>query len=46
LKNNSLNNVLQQLHQETEYVYSDEGLTDLCEANKYEFTENGSLIYN
>ena len=46
LKSNSLNNVLQQLHQETEYVYSDEGLTDLCEANEYEFTENGSLIYN
>lgn len=36
--------VLDYLHEDTEYVYSDEGLRDLCEANGYEFAEDGELI--
>jgi hypothetical protein len=32
------------LHKDSEYVYSDQGLEELCEANDYEFTEKGSLI--
>ena len=31
-------NVLRTLHNEGEYLYSDEGLFELCEANGYEFT--------
>ena len=33
------------LHQDTEYLYSDEGLQELCEAFDYEFTEEGMCIY-
>lgn len=33
--------VLRALHRDTEYLYSDEGLTEFCEANEYEFTEKG-----
>ena len=29
------------LHNEGEYIYSDEGLRETCEANEYYFTENG-----
>ena len=36
--------VLNSLHKDTEYIYSDEGLTELCEANEYEFTEEGELL--
>jgi len=36
--------VLGYLHQDTEYVYSDEGLRDLCQANGYEFTGEGKLL--
>ena len=35
--------VLEALHQDTEYLYSDEGLQELCEANDYEFTEEGEV---
>ena len=38
------NNALNSLHKDTEYIYSDEGLTELCEANEYEFYENGELL--
>tara|TARA_R110002126_G_scaffold282370_2_gene430733 strand:+ start:339 stop:770 length:432 start_codon:yes stop_codon:yes gene_type:complete len=31
--------VLRALHEDSEYIYSDEGLKELCEANEYEFTE-------
>lgn len=34
--------VLKILHAETDYIYSDEGLFDLCEANGYEFDEDGN----
>jgi len=32
------------LHKDTEYIYSNEGLTELCEANDYEFNEDGSFF--
>lgn len=35
--------VLRSLHNEGEYLYSDSGLFDLCEANGYEFTESGKI---
>ena len=35
--------VLRALHQDTEYLYSDEGLQEFCEANEYEFTEEGEV---
>lgn len=30
------------LHNEGEYLYSDEGLREMCEANEYEFLKDGS----
>jgi hypothetical protein len=36
--------VLRALHEDSEYIYSDEGLKELCEANEYEFTEEGEII--
>lgn len=36
--------VLSTLHHDTEYCYSDEGLYELCEANQYEFTEEGNIF--
>jgi len=35
--------VLKDLHNEGEYIYSDEGLREFCEANEYEFTESGKI---
>lgn len=35
--------VLDSLHSETEHVYSNDGLYDLCVANEYEFTEDGKF---
>jgi hypothetical protein len=32
------------LHNDSEYVYSDEGLEELCIANGYEFNELGECI--
>tara|TARA_R110000823_G_C15815559_1_gene488727 strand:- start:491 stop:928 length:438 start_codon:yes stop_codon:yes gene_type:complete len=32
------------IHQDTEYVYSDEGLFEYLDANDYEFTEEGKCI--
>ena len=37
-------NVLRALHNEGEYLYSDEGLFELCAANEYEFTESGEIV--
>lgn len=31
------------LHHEGDYIYSDEGLAELCEANQYYFTESGAF---
>lgn len=36
--------ILDALHKSTEWVYSEEGLTELCEANEYEFYENGKFV--
>jgi hypothetical protein len=36
--------VLDTLHQDTEFCYSDEGLYELCEANEYEFSDSGEVI--
>ena len=36
--------VLVALHRDTEYVYSDEGLHEICTANDYEFNEKGELV--
>jgi hypothetical protein len=35
--------ILKSLHDETEYCYSDEGLTELCEGNEYYFLANGRI---
>lgn len=44
LRNGNPNEVLDSLHSDTEYVYSDDGLFELCEANQYEFDEDGNCI--
>jgi len=36
--------VLTALHADTEHQYSDEGLFEMCEANEYEFYENGKVV--
>ena len=38
------NRVLRALHNDSEYVYSNEGLLELCFANDYEFNEQGKVI--
>lgn len=44
IKDNSLESaVLSILHKEGEYAFSDEGLRDTCEANGYEFLEDGTF---
>ena len=35
--------VLKTLHAEGDYLYSDEGLRDMCEVNEYEFDETGAI---
>ena len=35
---------LKALHDEGEWLYSDEGLTDMCEANQWLFTEEGEIF--
>ena len=37
--------VLEALHTDTEYRYSDEGIHEHCEANEYEFNEDGSFYF-
>lgn len=44
LKEGRPEKVLDELHSDTEYKYSDEGLLELCEANEYEFDENGKFF--
>jgi len=36
--------LLDVLHRDTEHVYSDEGLRDICEINGWEFTQDGKLF--
>lgn len=35
--------MLKTLHDEGDYIYSDEGLKELCEANEYQFKECGEI---
>lgn len=44
LREGNLDKVLDILHSSTEYVYSDKGLEEMCEANEYEFDEDGIVI--
>ena len=44
LANDTMCNVLDAIHNETEYIYSDDGLTELCEINGYEFNLDGSIV--
>jgi len=44
LREGNTNKVLDSLHGDTEYIYSDKGLLELCNANEYEFDENGKCI--
>jgi len=41
LKDGNLKAALKSLHADTEYIYSDKGLLEFCEANEYEFLESG-----
>jgi len=43
LRKNDFTEVFEALHQETEYRYSDEGLTDCIEANNCEFYDCGKM---
>ena len=43
LKSGNMSKVLDTLHDETEYQYSDEALKDFCDANEYYFFENGKF---
>jgi len=43
LQENDMKKVLDVLHKDTEYVYSNIGLTEHCQCNNYEFNENGSF---
>ena len=36
--------ILKHIHDETDYLYADESLRDMCEANEYEFTEDGECV--
>lgn len=39
----ALSKYLDRIHDEYEWMLTDEYLLDLCEANEYEFTENGEI---
>ena len=43
LNEGNINNALNALHKQGEYIYSDEGLKEFCEANEFEFTANGEM---
>ena len=42
---NCTHKLLKAIHDEGEYIYSDEGLKEMCEANEYEFNEDGSIYF-
>jgi hypothetical protein len=44
LKAGNPSKVLESLHSDTEYQYSNDGLLELCEASEYEFNESGEII--
>ena len=43
-KDGDADGLMRALHNDSEYVYSDEGLEELCIANVYEFNELGECI--
>ena len=43
LREKNMSKLLKAIHEETEYIYSDEGLFELCECNEYEFNEEGNI---
>jgi len=43
-KNGNADGLLRKLHNDSDYIYSDEGLEELCIANDYEFNEFGEGI--
>jgi hypothetical protein len=44
LQNNEPSSALIDLHDDTEYLYSDAGLEEMCEAMEWEFTEQGKAL--
>lgn len=44
LKKNDFGQLFKEINNEYEYVYSDEGLTEMFEAQEYEFYEDGSIV--
>ena len=44
VQKNNPSQILKDLHEETSYIYSDEGLYEHCVINQCEFDENGKLI--
>ena len=44
LQNNEPSSALTDLHDDTEYLYSDAGLEEMCEAMEWEFTEQGKAL--
>lgn len=43
LRKNDMGSLLTMLHEEGEYIYSDEGLAEHCEANEYYFKKDGGF---
>ena len=43
-KEQNMQEILTMVHKDTEYVYSNDGLYELCMGNEYEFTEEGKII--
>tara|TARA_R110000823_G_scaffold16159_2_gene51793 strand:- start:108 stop:542 length:435 start_codon:yes stop_codon:yes gene_type:complete len=44
LKAKNMRDVLDTLHKSIEHLYSDEALTEMCEANDYEFYIGGEMV--
>ena len=44
LQDNEPSSALTDLHDDTEYAYSDEGLQEMCETMEWEFTEQGKAV--
>ena len=44
LREGNPSKVLDAIHTDTEYQYSTEALIEMCEANEYEFNEDGSVF--
>ena len=44
LINDCTDQLLTEIHNEGDYIYSDIGLLETCQANEYQFTENGQIV--